>query len=536
MRIRSTLPAAALAALLLTGIAATPATAATGGQLDVVLTDATGRVDPNLGAGLYLDGVGADGRRSATKVAACIPNFTEGVCTFTGVAPGRYIVESGAWQEGDGTTKTFYRAGTPGTIDGFQATAITIRDDSYTEIAIRRQKGVTITGRITQNGAPAVSVGVRGITSSPLADDPTPRTTLEFTGADGDYALTGLAGTDYRVVATPDRSQGHVPTWFGGALDEARATAVRGAAGETKRADIAVRRATRLTVPVKSLLPAALTAFRRVEVDGVPTWEPAAKVETTATGRYMIELNLPEGGVYRLRFVTFDGARTVWWNQAGTLSSADDLHVATGTDTEAPAELDLDLGAQSRAVSATTLTAPATASAGAPIKVSAAVTGTGPATGRGTVQIFEGDRLLGTHSVDNAGTFPVSLDALPAGTHQLTAYFTGNRAVRASYSAAVTVTVKAPATVAAKPAAALRAGTKGKITVAVKAAGVTPTGTVLVKYGTTKIGAAKLTTAGKGRVNVTIKGLRAGTRTLTIVYGGSSTVEAKTIKIKVAVR
>lgn len=525
MRPRTLASTAVAAALLLSGLTTLPAQAAGGGQLDVVLRTASGTVDPNLGAGLYRDGVGPDGKRQANKVASCTPNLAEGVCSFTGVEPGKYIVESGAWDEpGDDTTKTFYKAGTPGTIDGFAATAITIRDDSYTEIAIRRQQGVTIEGTVTTHENQQAHVQL--VPDSPLFNAP-PAIEADA-DAQGRYRLTGLSGASYRLRA---QASGSMTGWLGG-TDRAQATPLRGAPGSTVKADLTLERAFQVVAPARSNGPWRLTAYQGGTTDeGTQTWTPVASAEGSEGEMTVLSL---ARGVYRFKAESLGASPVVTWYHGGASPrSSDDVHVDATMLTAGVVEIDgFDLvgGPAASAPSAITATAPTTATAGTPVEVSVKADAAMLA---GRYLLLENGRPIAYALADGTAGAKVVATGLKPGMHQLTVYYTGSFLRRAGTSAPVTVTVKAQPTVTAKAATTFRAGKTGKVTVAVRAADTQATGTVAIKYGTTTIGKGTLK---GGKVTITTKALKAGKRTLTVVYGGNGTVLAKTVKLKVTVR
>jgi hypothetical protein len=130
-----------------------------------------------------------------------------------------------------------------------------------------------------------------------------------------------------------------------------------------------------------------------------------------------------------------------------------------------------------------------------------------------------------TLAVGQAGcTVPAT--ALPAGTWQLTASYSGSGALASSASAAQTLTVAraASATTLALSAAKVTYGHEQaeRVSVAVAAPwGGIPSGTVTVKAGTTVVCANLTLAAGQAACTVPATRLPAGTWPLTASYGGS---------------
>lgn len=83
----------------------------------------------------------------------------------------------------------------------------------------------------------------------------------------------------------------------------------------------------------------------------------------------------------------------------------------------------------------------------------------------------------------------------------------------------------------------LKAKKKATVKVSVVVPGkVAPTGQVTILEGGTKLGSAKLVAKAKGKVKVSIKGLKKGTHTLIISYSGNGTFKPFTRVIKVKVK
>jgi hypothetical protein len=103
------------------------------------------------------------------------------------------------------------------------------------------------------------------------------------------------------------------------------------------------------------------------------------------------------------------------------------------------------------ATSAKLTATPATAQVGTSVTLQASVTpATGTVTPTGNVSFYDGAKILGTLPVNASGVASMATAAFAAGTHNITAVYSGDAANQGSMSAAVAVTVSAPA-----PAASL---------------------------------------------------------------------------------
>ncbi|WP_147543572.1 Ig-like domain repeat protein [Aeromicrobium massiliense] len=533
MSYRSFLPFALAAGLLAPALSVTGASAAPTGQLDVVLTSLGGDLAPELGASLYRDGVRPDGRRLVEKVATCTPVAAEGVCRFTGVPEGKYIVDTGGWQNSDGSTRTFFKAGTRGVIDGFSASAISVRDETITTVAIQRQPGLTISGAVTdRDGKPVAGAEVQVLASTPFSVTPVPMV-AEKTDADGRYISRGLGGSAHKVLVKPT-AQEQMATWYGDTTDEAKAHELSGASGESKRADVKVRTETTLIVPVTSAEPVQVLAYQRTTSDdGVESWEVAGRATKTTPGTvWNLKLALPRGGWYRIRVANLDGSRSVWFNQASSLSDTDDVHVddqvRSGIDV-----INFDAVVRPRAASTTTVTAPVQALVGQQILIQADLETTGQTTNQVRFDVLDGDKWVGL-ILPKAGGDPALLHIFDTpGRHVIRARYQGSAGARSSYSAPVTVMVKAPSTLAAA-AAPMTAGRAGSVQVKVVADGEA-TGEVTVREGTTVLGVKRLTAADRGQTSIALRPLAAGARTLTVSYSGTDLVAAASTSVPVNV-
>lgn len=172
--------------------------------------------------------------------------------------------------------------------------------------------------------------------------------------------------------------------------------------------------------------------------------------------------------------------------------------------------------------STTTLSSSSNPSAvGQPVTLVATVGGSGkPPTG--SVGFRDGDTTLSVRPL-SGGRASLVTSSLGAGSHPLTAVYSGDPNFASSTSTALTQTVSQPGSTATKTALTSsanpsKAGQPLTLTATVSAAGGTPTGSVTFKDGDAVLSVRPL--AG-GRSTVTLRTLTAGTHTLTAVYGGS---------------
>jgi Bacterial Ig-like domain (group 3) len=107
----------------------------------------------------------------------------------------------------------------------------------------------------------------------------------------------------------------------------------------------------------------------------------------------------------------------------------------------------------------------------------------------GSVQFIDGGVSLGAGTIGTDGSASVTLTALPAGTHPITAVYGGDAEFNSATSTALASQL-----------------------------GATPTGTVTVMDGTTSLGTASPDSTGTGTLTVPL--FTAGTHTLTVSYSG----------------
>jgi virginiamycin B lyase len=155
----------------------------------------------------------------------------------------------------------------------------------------------------------------------------------------------------------------------------------------------------------------------------------------------------------------------------------------------------------------------------------------------GTVTFFDGNNALGTVSLDAGGHALLTTAFGTAGSHTLTAVYNGTAAFALSQSPALLVTVNPAATTTTLTASAnpVRVGQTLVLTVQVQPAfsgAGAPTGTVILKDGSTTIGSATLDASGRAvfrfiagrslreRVGGHSTGLARGKHHLTVSYLG----------------
>jgi hypothetical protein len=186
----------------------------------------------------------------------------------------------------------------------------------------------------------------------------------------------------------------------------------------------------------------------------------------------------------------------------------------------------------SQATSTPTLTnVPATSAYGSTVTITATVPRvTGGATPTGSVTFKDNGVALSTVALNGTGSAILSIATLTAGTHTLTAEYSGdtNYVARTSINYTQTVNRVAGATTAALSRTSSTYGDAVTITATVAnvGAGVIPTGTVTFRNGTTAIGTGTLDST--GRATLTTSTLVAGSRRLSVAYAGDGNYTAST--------
>ena len=149
-----------------------------------------------------------------------------------------------------------------------------------------------------------------------------------------------------------------------------------------------------------------------------------------------------------------------------------------------------------------------------------------PTSATGTVSAFRGTTKIagGTLKSGKATLTPTSRTSVPVGATTVTLKYAGDSQTAPSQGTVKVTVKKGKATITAKPVTKTIKvkKTKAKLSVTVKATGLTPAGTVTAYLGRTKVGSGKLA---KGKVTVTLKAFKkAGKNKVTLKYSGSSTV------------
>lgn len=143
----------------------------------------------------------------------------------------------------------------------------------------------------------------------------------------------------------------------------------------------------------------------------------------------------------------------------------------------------------------------------------------------GTMTFKDGITVLGTAPVNASGQASLSLAGLAAGTHFVTAEYSGDASFTVSTSAARTLTVAQATTTTALATSPPFAGEGSPLNLVADVLLVQGTGTVFAagtvtfKDGITTIGTAALNAA--GRATLSTSALVVGTHALTAVYGGN---------------
>jgi hypothetical protein len=140
----------------------------------------------------------------------------------------------------------------------------------------------------------------------------------------------------------------------------------------------------------------------------------------------------------------------------------------------------------------------------------------------GSVQFMDGGVSLGAGTIGADGSASVTLTALPAGTHSITAVYGGDAEFNGATSTALSYVVAKASLVTISVNSSENPSTYGdRVTFSIVVAsqlGATPTGTVTVMDGTTSLGTASLDSTGTGTLTVPL--FTAGTHTLTVSYSG----------------
>jgi hypothetical protein len=147
-----------------------------------------------------------------------------------------------------------------------------------------------------------------------------------------------------------------------------------------------------------------------------------------------------------------------------------------------------------------------------------------PNSAKGTIEFLEGSKALGTVSV-NGGGAALSISTLPAGTHSITAVYSGDGNNSSSTSPALTQTVNKTTptlTLTGSPNAAAKGQ---KVTFNATVFPSSATGTVRFLDGSATVGTAVLTS---GTASLSVSTLAVGSHSITAVYSGDVNDSAAT--------
>ena len=142
-----------------------------------------------------------------------------------------------------------------------------------------------------------------------------------------------------------------------------------------------------------------------------------------------------------------------------------------------------------------------------------------PASATGTVDILDGATVLITLPVSGGPISVLNTSTLAAGTHAITAVYSGDATYAGSTSAAVTVTVSKAATTLGLSSSVNPSGSGQPVVFSATLAPVTATGNVQFLDGTTVIGTVATVF---GTASLSTSGLAAGSHSITVVYGGDA--------------
>lgn len=176
--------------------------------------------------------------------------------------------------------------------------------------------------------------------------------------------------------------------------------------------------------------------------------------------------------------------------------------------------------------STTTLSSSVNPSAfGTSVTFTATVTG-GAGTPTGTVAFKNGGTTMGSGNVDGSGQATFTTSVLVAGSHAITAVYSGDTDYGASISPTMTQMVGQSATTTVLTAAPnpTSPGTSVTLTAVVTGAGGTPTGTVTFDDGATALGTVALN--GSGHAVLTVGTFTGGTHLMSATYNGDSNFTA----------
>ena len=148
-----------------------------------------------------------------------------------------------------------------------------------------------------------------------------------------------------------------------------------------------------------------------------------------------------------------------------------------------------------------------------------------PAAATGTVQFLDGATVLVTLPVNNGQVQVVTATNLAAGTHAMTAVYSGDAAYNGSTSTVATVTVAKAATTVGLGSSANPAASGQAVVFTATLSPPTATGNVQFLDGATVIGTAAVS---GGTASMSTSGLTAGSHSITVAYAGDANCNAAT--------
>ena len=165
---------------------------------------------------------------------------------------------------------------------------------------------------------------------------------------------------------------------------------------------------------------------------------------------------------------------------------------------------------------------PSPSTFGQPVTLSAFVTSATGVPSGGTVTFIDGTTALGTVNINSSATAILTTSALPSGTQDITATYSGTATLGPS-SGTFTQVVNPAATTSTTVTGNPNPSTVGQqvtFTATVTAAGGIPTGSVSFFAGGTLLGTVQVN--GTGSASLAVSTLLSGTQTITASYSGAS--------------
>ena len=262
-----------------------------------------------------------------------------------------------------------------------------------------------------------------------------------------------------------------------------------------------------LTASVKGLTPTGTVTFK----DGTTVIGSASTTGTTATRTATLTTNFAVVGSHSITAV-YGG-------------DADDT-----TSTSAAVAVTATI----KPTTTTLTTSLTTASVGQTVTLTASVAGLTPT---GTVTFKDGTTTIGTGTLSGAGattTATLATSFSTVASHSLTAVYAGDPNDATSTSTAKSVTVTKVTTTTTVTTSLTSAVIGQSVTLTASVAGLTPTGTVTFKDGTTTIGTGTLAGTGATRTaTLTTSFTTAASHSITAVYAGDTDDNTSTSAAKV---